>query len=225
MFTIFYIILILALIHFGVKGFVIGIISTLFFAYLQATSGIVLSLIFTIFFSIPFIRKPLLSMPILGFIKKLGVLPKISETEKTALDAGTTWVEGEFFKVKPDIKKILNEPFEGISEEEKKFLNTEVEELCALVNDWEVYKTGDLPAEAWKYLKDKKFFGMIIPKKYGGLEFGAIGQSAIVGKIGTRSQVLSITTMVPNSLGPGELLLKYGTEKQKNYSTKNNPAL
>lgn len=212
-----YIAIMFTLIHFGVKGVIMGIVSILFFAYLKSTTGVVVSVVLTVLFCIPQVRKYLISKPILMFIKNLNVLPKISETEQVALDAGTTWVEGEFFKTKPNIKKILNEPFDGLSEEERHFLANEVEEACNLVNDWDVFQKGDLPKEAWDFLKKKKFFGMIIPKKYGGLEFTAPAQSAIVGKLGTRSQVLSITTMVPNSLGPGELLLKYGTEKQKNY--------
>jgi acyl-CoA dehydrogenase len=216
-YTFIFIALILTLMHFNIKGIFIGLVSILFFAYLQSITGIIICTILTVIFFIPQIRKILISGAILKIIKTLGVLPKISETEKTALDAGTTWVEAEFFKSKPNIGKILNEPFEGLTTEETNFLNNEVEEICKITDDWEVVQTQDLSAETWKYLKDKKFFGMIIPKKYGGLEFSALGQSAVVSKLGTRSQVLSITTMVPNSLGPGELIMKYGTEKQKDF--------
>jgi acyl-CoA dehydrogenase len=212
-----FIIVVLGLIHFNIKALFIGLFGVFFFAYNQSVLGITISIVFTILFCIPFFRKFILSAPILVFLKKLQVLPKISETEKTALDAGTTWVEGEFFKTIPNIKKILNEPFEGLTDEEKRFMENEVEEVCKMTEDFKIFQDKDLPVEVWQYLKEKKFFGMIIPKKYGGLDFSPIAQSAIVGKLGTRSQVLSITTMVPNSLGPGELLLKYGTEKQKNY--------
>lgn len=217
MFTLFYIALILALIHFSVKGIAIGLISIAFFAFIKSGTGFILSIALTLLFTIPFVRKFFISKPILGIIKKLNVLPKISETEQTALNAGTTWVESEFFKSKPDIEKILNEPYEGLTPEEQHFLDTETDEVCSMVSDWDVFQTQDLPPKVWQYLKDKRFFGMIIPKKYGGLDFSPIAQSAIIGKLATRSQVLSITTMVPNSLGPGELLLKYGTEKQKDY--------
>lgn len=213
----FYAAMIAILAHFNAKDVVFGVFSAIFFLLVKCPLGIALSVVFLIFFCLPFVRRYLLSNPLLLIIKKLGVLPKISDTEKTAIDAGTTWVEGEFFKVKPKVKKILKEPFFELSAEEKSFMEKEVEEVCNLVNDWDVFQNKDLPKEAWQYLKDKKFFGMIIPKKYGGLEFSPTAQSAIVGKLGTRSQVLSITTMVPNSLGPGELLMKYGTEKQKKY--------
>lgn len=212
-----FIALLLIFFHFNIRISIIGIYCVIFFVLIKCYIIAAILVGATLVCGVPFIRRILLSAPLLIVIKKLGVLPKISETEKIALNAGTTWIEGEFFQVRPDIEKILNEPYEGLNLEEQKFLEKEVEEVCALVNDFDVFESQDLPAEAWKYLKEKKFFGMIIPKKYGGLEFSPLAQSAVVGKLGTRSQVLSITTMVPNSLGPGELLLKYGTAKQKNY--------
>ena len=97
-----------------------------------------------------------------------------------------------------------------LTEEEDAFLHSKVDTVCGMTNDWEVFKTRDLSPEVWQYLKDEKFFGMIIPKSYGGLGFSALGHSAVIQKMASRSQVLAITTMVPNSLGPAELLLHYG---------------
>ncbi len=166
---------------------------------------------------IPAIRRYTISIILLKIIRKKNLLPQISETEEIALNAGTVWVEGEFFTGKPDFTRILKEPYNEISEEEHQFLNNEVEELCNMVTDQQIHELQDLPLEVWNYIRKNKFFGMIIPKRYGGLEFSPLAQSKIVAKLATRSQVLSITVMVPNSLGPAELILKYGTPKQKNF--------
>lgn len=215
--TIFFITLILVCLHFNLRLYITTLLSLAFFLLIKCYFFAGAAFVFFVLFCIPLVRRYLLSKPILMFIKTLGVLPKISETEKTAIDAGTTWIEGEFFKVKPDIKKILNEPFEMLNEEEKQYLANEVEEICNSTTDWEIFENKDLPKHVWEKLKEKRVFGMIISKQYGGLDFSAPAQSAIVGKLASVSQVLAITTMVPNSLGPGELLLKYGTDKQKNY--------
>ncbi len=162
-------------------------------------------------------RKYLLTFIILKIIRKKNLLPQISETEEIALNAGNVWVESEFFTGKPNFMRILKEPYSEISDEEQVFLNNEVEELCSMVSDQKIHELQDLPHDVWEYIRKKRFFGMIIPKSYGGLEFSPIAQSKIVAKLATRSQVLSITVMVPNSLGPAELLLKYGTAQQKSY--------
>jgi len=168
-------------------------------------------------FNIPMLRSMFVSSVIVKTMKALNFLPVISETEKTALEAGATWVEGELFSGKPDFNKINSEKYEHCSEEEKAFLKGPCDELCAMVEDWEVYKTGDLPQNVWDFIKKEKFLGLIVPKKYGGKEFSAIAQSEVVGKLSARSIPLGITVMVPNSLGPAELLNHYGTQEQKDY--------
>lgn len=165
---------------------------------------------------VPAWRRAYLSRRIFRTYK--GVLPHMSETERTALEAGTVWWEGELFRGDPDWNKLLAYPVPRLTPDEQSFMDNEVEQLCALVNDWQVTSGDhDLPPAAWEYMKEKRFFGMIIPKKYGGLEYSAFAHSQIVTKLSTRSSALSVTVMVPNSLGPGELLLHYGTEAQKNH--------
>jgi len=163
------------------------------------------------------LRKNILTRSLVNILKKLNILPEISETERVALEAGSTWVDKELFSGKPDFKAIAKEPYKKISGEELEFVNGPVETICKMVNDWEVYKNGDLPQNVWDYLKKEKFFGMIIPKKYGGLGFSAVANSEVVAKLATRSGPLAITVMVPNSLGPAELLSHYGTQEQKDY--------
>ena len=162
-------------------------------------------------------RVKLFTKPLFDFLNTKGLLPSISETEKTALRAGGVWMEGDLFSGRPDFKKIFENPYPKLSAEEQSFIDNEVEELCAMTDDWEVFQKRDLPADVWKYLKEKRFLGMIIPKEYGGLGFSAYGHSCVIEKLATRSQVLAISVMVPNSLGPAELLLHYGHEQQKDH--------
>jgi acyl-CoA dehydrogenase len=166
---------------------------------------------------IPQIRIILISSPLVSVIKKLQLMPSISETEKIALRAGDVWIDGDFFSGSPDFDKILNEPYPKLTDEENAFLNREVESVCEMTNDFKVFAQRDLSQDVWQYLKNNRFFGIIIPKEYGGLGFSALAHSAIVQKQASHSQVLAITTMVPNSLGPAELILHYGTQKQKDY--------
>ena len=171
--------------------------------------------------AVVFLHKPtrvkLITQNLFNFIEKKGLLPKISETEKTALRAGDVWVEGELFSGKPDFKKIFANPYPELSEEEQSFIDNEVNVVCSMTSDWDVFEKRDLPKEVWKYLKEKKFLGMIIPKEYGGLGFSAYGHSCVIEKLASHSQVLAITVMVPNSLGPAELLLHYGRDEQKKH--------
>ncbi|EMB51495.1 Acyl-CoA dehydrogenase, short-chain specific [Vibrio mimicus] len=165
---------------------------------------------------VPSIRQSLISGKALAVFKK--VLPAMSQTEKEALEAGTVWWEAELFKGKPDWKKLHTIPAPKLSAEEQAFLDGPVNEACAMVNDYQVtHELADLPPEIWTFLKEKKFFAMIIKKQYGGLEFSAYAQSLVLQKLTGVSSVLSSTVGVPNSLGPGELLQHYGTEEQKNY--------
>ncbi len=162
-------------------------------------------------------RRSVLSKHILNFINKNNLLPSISKTEEEALVAGTKWVEADFFEAKVDFKRIKEEKITVLTDEEQAFLNNEVEELCNMTTDWEIFQERDLSPEVWQFIKDKKFFGMIIPKQFQGLGFSATLHSHVIEKLVSRSQVLAITIMVPNSLGPAELILKHGTKEQKEH--------
>jgi acyl-CoA dehydrogenase len=162
------------------------------------------------------LRRLVISKPLLNLFRR--ILPHVSQTEQEALDAGTVWWDGELFSGNPDWKKLLAYPRPALSADEQAFLDGPVEGLCDMVNDWHVtHELRDLPSHVWQYLKDKGFFGMIIPKEYGGLGFSALGHSEVVTKIATRSITTAVTVMVPNSLGPAELLLHYGTDQQKKH--------
>ncbi len=166
--------------------------------------------------NIPALRRKVVSDHILALYRK--ILPDMSQTEKEAIDAGTVWFDADLFSGKPDWDKLLATPAPRLSAEEQAFLDGPVEELCAMCNDWEItHERQDLPPRVWQFAKDKGFLGMIIPKKYGGLGFSALAHSAVVMKLSTRSATAAISVMVPNSLGPGELLLHYGTEAQKDH--------
>ena len=168
-------------------------------------------------FLIPPIRAALVSAQILALFEKFKFIPQISQTERTALEAGVVWIEKDLFSGKPDFETILKEPYAKLTEEEQAFINGPVEDLCKMTDPWKIWKNRDMSPEVWQFIKDKGFLGMIIPKEYGGLGFTAMAHSEVVMKIASRSLPLSITVMVPNSLGPAELLIHYGTEKQKNY--------
>lgn len=161
-------------------------------------------------------RKARLSTPALSMMRT--ALPEMSSTERTALDAGTVGWDGDLFSGNPDWNKLLGAPKPSLSAEEQAFLDGPVEEACAMIDEWQItHELADLPEELWTFLKEKKFFAMIIPKAYNGLEFSAQAHSAVIAKLTGRSAVVSSTVAVPNSLGPGELLMHYGTEEQKNY--------
>ena len=161
-------------------------------------------------------REQYLTKPFMDVYRSM--LPEMSRTESEALEAGTVWWDGELFSGKPDWNKLLDIPEPKMSQEEIDFLNNEVEELCLMLNDWEItHELGDLPEHIWKFLKEKGFFAMIIPKKYGGKEFSALAHSEVLIKISGVSITCSSIVAVPNSLGPGELLNHYGTEEQKEY--------
>lgn len=145
-----------------------------------------------------------------------NAMPSMSTTEREALDAGTSWWEKELFMGAPDWKKFDQYPYPTLSEEEQSFIDNEVEQLCSMLNEWEIHHhLKDLPPEVWQFIKDKGFLGLIIPKQYGGKAFSSFAQSRIMSKIASRSLTTAVSCMVPNSLGPGELLLHYGTEEQK----------
>ncbi len=168
-------------------------------------------------FNIKPVRRTLFSGPIMKLLDALNILPAISETEQTAIDAGTVWVEGELFSGSPDFKKMMNEDYPDFTEEEQAFLDGPVEEICSMVSDWDVFQRRGFDDKTWKYLREKRFFGLIIPEEYGGYGFSANAHSAIVAKLASRCGPLATTVMVPNSLGPAELLMHYGTDEQKNH--------
>lgn len=166
--------------------------------------------------NLPELRQQLVTRPFLGYYQ--SVLPPLSETEKVALAAGTVGFEGELFSGKPDWSKLLAQPAPKLTAEEQAFMDGPVEEVCKMTNDWEVcHELADLPPEVWSFLKQHRFFGMIIPKSYGGLGFSAYAHHCVLTKLNSLSAVLGSTVAVPNSLGPAELLLHYGTEEQKQY--------
>ena len=164
----------------------------------------------------PPLRRKLVSDGVLDVFRK--ILPPMTATEREAIEAGTVSWDGELFSGCPDWKKLLALPQPRLNAEEQSFLDHECEEVCGMVTDWEtthIYK--DLPPQVWQYIKDKGFLGMIIPRQYGGLGFSAFAHSQVVTKLASRCSALVVTVMVPNSLGPGELLLHYGTDEQKRY--------
>ena len=161
-------------------------------------------------------RRKLFSQPMLQRFQK--VMPPMSRTEKEAIDAGTTWWEGDLFQGKPDWQKLHNYPQPRLTPEEQAFIDGPVEEACRMANDFQItHELADMPPELWAYLKEHRFFAMIIKKEYGGLEFSAYAQARVLQKLSGVSGILAITVGVPNSLGPGELLQHYGTEKQKDH--------
>lgn len=170
----------------------------------------------TLAWSLKPLRRLIITAPALGLIRRM--LPPISATERDAIAAGTTWWETDLFSGKPDWKKLLAIPQPHLSPEEQAFLAGPTEELCEMLDDWAItHELRDLPPRVWEFIRGKGFLGMIIPKEFGGLGFSAQAHSAVVGKIASRSVSAAVTVMVPNSLGPAELLLHYGTEEQKQH--------
>ncbi|MEX2601000.1 MAG: acyl-CoA dehydrogenase [Balneolaceae bacterium] len=175
-----------------------------------------LYLLLVILFSVRPFRRLLVTSPLMKLLDSMNILPAISETERTAIEAGTVWIEGELFSGNPDFRRILNEPYPELTEKERAFLDGPVEELCSMVSDWEVSQRKGFDEATWDFIRAHRFFGLIIPEEYGGHAFSANAHSAIIAKLATRCGPLATTVMVPNSLGPAELLMHYGTEEQKN---------
>jgi acyl-CoA dehydrogenase len=160
------------------------------------------------------IRREKITKPLLDMYRKM--LPSMSDTEREALEAGNVWWDGELFSGMPDWDKLVSYPAPKLSEEEQAFVDGPCEELCRMFDDWKInHELGDMPKEVWDFIIEKKFFAMIIPKEYGGLGFSAHANACVIQKLSSRSAVASTTVGVPNSLGPGELLLHYGTDEQK----------
>jgi acyl-CoA dehydrogenase len=161
-------------------------------------------------------RRQWISRPVMQAIEK--ALPSMSDTEKAAIEAGTVGWEAELFRGRPDWSRLLAFSAPTLSDEEQAFLDGPVEALCSMLDDWDItHERNDLPPEVWAFIKAHGFFGMIIPKAYGGLEFSAYAHSQVVMKVASRSVTAAVTVMVPNSLGPAELLLAYGTDAQKQH--------
>ncbi len=174
----------------------------------------VLLVVLAVVLGVTDIRRNLITKPIFGIFKK--ILPPLSDTEREAMEAGDVWWDGELFKGKPDWAKLHAIPKPQLSADEQAFMDNEVETLLKMLDDYKiVQEQRDLPKEVWDYVKANGFFAMIIPKSFGGREFSAIANSTIVSRIATRSLTCAVTVMVPNSLGPGELLMHYGTQEQK----------
>ncbi len=191
----------------------------LMFAGMSGWIGFVVLLLIAaafVFFAVDDIRLKWISAPVKSMIKK--ALPPMSDTEREAIDAGTVWWDGELFRGNPDWNVLLNTAAPRLTEEERAFVDGPTETLCAMLDDWQInHELRDLPPEVWDYIKKEGFFAMIIPKSYGGLEFSAYAHSCVIQKIASRSSAAAVTVMVPNSLGPAELLMAYGTDAQKDH--------
>ncbi len=161
--------------------------------------------------------RPLRERLVTSWIMRLmgPMLPRMGDTERIALDAGTVWWDRDLFSGDPNWRRLLDFETRSLSENERAFLDGPVHELCDMLDDWKIAQAGDLPPEVWEFIKRHRFFGMVIPVEYGGLGFSAIAHSAVVVKLASRSVTAAVTVMVPNSLGPAELLLRYGTDEQK----------
>lgn len=175
----------------------------------------VLTAVPVLLFGITALRRAVLSGLLLKFAAK--AVPTIGETERIALEAGTVWWEGELFSGHPNWKKLATFTPKPLTAEEQAFLEGPVEEFCKMLDDEDIHRRMDISPEAWAFLKKHKFFGMIIPKAFGGLGYSAAAHSAVVTKIASKSVAAAVTVMVPNSLGPGELLVRYGTREQQEH--------
>ncbi|MBT5667029.1 MAG: acyl-CoA dehydrogenase [Rhodospirillaceae bacterium] len=178
---------------------------------LQITAGIGIAA--ALLFGVPALRRRIVSRPAMSLVR--GILPTMGETERVALEAGTVGWDGDLFSGDPDWNKLLDFRAQPLSEKEQAFIDGPVEEFCRMIDDWQITQDRDLPEEAWDFLKKNGFFGMIIPEEHGGLGFSALAHSSVVIKLTSRSITAAVIVMVPNSLGPGELLLHYGTDEQK----------
>jgi acyl-CoA dehydrogenase len=193
---------------------VVGCLSIIYqFGITMMFSILFLGLLTILIFSVPWLRRTLLTAPLMNVIKT----PRISETERSAINAGTVWIEGEFFSGMPNFKRINQEAYPTVTPELQTFLDGPVEQVCRMATDWEIHRRKDLPADVWRYLKQERFFGMMIPTEYGGLGFSNFDYSTVMAKLASRSFIHTATVGVTNSLGPAKLLLHYGTQAQKEY--------
>lgn len=186
---------------------------------LSGIAGFILVLLciaVSVLFSVRTLRHRFVSLPVLKYVQ--AVLPPMSDTERDAIDAGTVWWEAELFRGAPNWSMLSNYPEATLTAEEQAFLDGPTETLCSMMDDWEItYERNDLPPQVWQYIKDQRFLGMVVPKEFGGLGFSAMAHSEVVLKLATRSVTGAVSVMVPNSLGPAELLLHYGTDEQRSH--------
>jgi acyl-CoA dehydrogenase len=152
---------------------------------------------------------------LLATARRRGLVPRISDTERQALEAGTVWIDGELFSGRPDLARLAATPWPELTAAERAFLDGPVEALCEKVDPWRLSQERELPSEVWDDLRQHRFFGLAIPPGYGGHGFSALAQSAVYAKLASRSLALSAVVLIPNSVGPGELLLEYGTREQR----------
>lgn len=186
----------------------------------QSVSGLIflwtLFFLLAIIFNFRGLRRKLITEHILPIYQRL--MPKMSQTEKEAIDAGTVGFEAEIFQGNLNWAAHFNTPLYQLSEEEQSFIDHEVVELCAMIDDWQItHKLLDIPPQAWQFIKEKGFWAFAIPKSFAGKGFSASAQSEVLLRLYSRSTTLASIVAVPNSLGPGELLVHYGTPEQKNY--------
>lgn len=159
-------------------------------------------------------RREKITKPALAVYRTM--LPSMSDTEREALEAGNVWWDGELFSGMPDWDRLISSPAPQLSDEEQVFIDGPCEELCRMIDEWDIaHNRADMPPAVWEFIKKERFFAMIIPKQYGGLEFSAYANAMVIAKLASRSATVSSTVGVPNSLGPAELLLHYGTDEQK----------
>src|ERR1700761_5574561 len=192
-------------------------------AYVSGAAGPVAATLLAIVFVLPALvlaikplRRAWLAKPVLDIFRR--ILPDMSPTERDAIEAGTVWWDAQLFSGRPHWDTLLSYGPATLSAEEQSFLDVECEQLCDLANDWETTMVWqDLSPQTWQYIKERGFLGMIIPKQYGGKQFSAYAHSQVIMKLATRCSAAAVSVMVPNSLGPAELLMHYGTEEQKNY--------
>ncbi|MFM0272253.1 acyl-CoA dehydrogenase [Paraburkholderia aspalathi] len=192
-------------------------------AHVSGAAGPVATTLLAIVFLLPALvltikplRRTWLTKPVLDIFRK--ILPEMSPTERDAIEAGTVWWDAQLFSGRPHWDTLLGYGPATLSAEEQAFLDVECEQLCDLANDWETSMVWqDLSPETWQYIKERGFLGMIIPKQYGGKQFSAYAHSQVIMKLSTRCSAAAVSVMVPNSLGPAELLMHYGTEEQKNH--------
>lgn len=196
----------LYLLAMGIFSHAPGWLLTIFWLLLAAVAAPLL---------LPDLRRKVLTAPLFGWFQR--TLPPMSQTEREAIDAGTVWWDGELFSGRPDWNTLLGYSKAELTEEEQAFIDGPTEELCAMVSDWQIGQDLDLPPAAWEHIKSHGFFALIIPREYGGKGFSAYAHSQVAMKLATRSGDLASTVMVPNSLGPAELLLHYGTDEQRNH--------
>ena len=200
----------------GMTGVLVGFA---FLTTVSLTAILITSVLFAVIavpLNVTSLRCRWHSEPFLATYRKM--LPTLSDTEKVALEAGTVGWEGELFAGNPDWDSLLEQQWPELNETEKAFIDGPVEELCKMLDPWKnAHELADLPPEVWTFLKENRFFGMIIPVEYGGLGFSALAHRAVLQKIASVCSVAGSTVAVPNSLGPAELLVHYGTDEQKDY--------